>query len=76
MFSGHCSGLLDRTSLRHGARRHHYHRAGKLFRPSRPDFIETDRCRSGGGVPSRNCSGLLDRTSLRRRAGGTQLPQG
>ena len=38
---GDCSGLLGRTSLRQGIGDKLARDLGKLFRPSRPDFIET-----------------------------------
>ena len=62
-----CSGLLGRTSLRlpeFGCC--DFHAVPLLFRPSRPDFIETwvrHDCFVGD---LRDCSGLLGRTSLRR----------
>ena len=66
--TGVCSGLLGRTSLRPEPVRLHQNLQLKLFRPSRPDFIETGRHGEGGRRPA-NCSGLLGRTSLRRVAG-------
>ena len=60
----HCSGLLGRTSLRLWEVRGG-DGDGFLFRPSRPDFIETFHFLSQYGS-IRICSGLLGRTSLRR----------
>ena len=36
-----CSGLLGRTSLRHKIAVNKFREPLELFRPSRPDFIET-----------------------------------
>ena len=36
-----CSGLPDRTTLRHGLDKLHRSAGTKLFRSSRPDYIET-----------------------------------
>ena len=60
-----CSGLLGRTSLRPQLAAQLGIRDEKLFRPSRPDFIETsgDMRHTRGHL--RYCSGLLGRTSLR-----------
>ena len=60
-----CSGLLGRTSLRQDRADEEFHRSDGLFRPSRPDFIETTMPPFGGQKPIQNCSGLLGRTSLR-----------
>ena len=62
----HCSGLLGRTSLRPTSSSGPFGQlAPPLFRPSRPDFIETYTahllCPNEG-----HCSGLLGRTSLRQ----------
>ena len=64
-FVVHCSGLLGRTSLRPNIFGKHRCPWPPLFRPSRPDFIET-ACFGAGFVMSYNCSGLLGRTSLRQ----------
>ena len=40
-------------------------RGEPLFRPSRPDFIETTRTRMGRSQMLDHCSGHLGRTSLR-----------
>ena len=65
-----CSGLLGRTSLRpfeHAERSEN--RTPRLFRPSRPDFIETAVAGRGSTrVWCSDCSGLLGRTSLRPAA--------
>ena len=58
-----CSGLLGRTSLRRATGA--VASSGRvLFRPSRPDFIETVRPESFR-FDGADCSGLLGRTSLR-----------
>ena len=38
----------------------------RLFRPTRPDFIETDHAHQQNQPRSKDCSGLLGRTSLRQ----------
>ena len=63
--SGHCSGLLGRTSLRRWFFRSPAALAAGLFRPSRPDFIETQCGCEHRREHSPYCSGLLGRTSLR-----------
>ena len=61
-----CSGLLGRTSLRPSYESETAHATGRrLFRPSRPDFIETARTYPQPRTRTHNCSGLLGRTSLR-----------
>ena len=64
--NSHCSGLLGRTSLRQWVQHVTANQdMGELFRPSRPDFIETiDSCRKCCNLFG-HCSGLLGRTSLR-----------
>ena len=59
-----CSGLLGRTSLR-PCFQPCSTRTRKLFRPSRPDFIETETNINRVGEVFSDCSGLLGRTSLR-----------
>ena len=66
---GNCSGLLGRTSLRREVRIGGEHAEARLFRPSRPDFIETIMGGADGPGVSAYCSGLLGRTSLRRMSG-------
>ena len=61
----HCSGLLGRTSLRQHGFTKILPRPIRLFRPSRPDFIETSNF-GGACTGTCHCSGLLGRTSLRR----------
>ena len=62
-----CSGLPGRTSLRLRSSSHAgCARRRRLFRSSRPDFIETLVERVHAVDPARNCSGLPGRTSLRR----------
>ena len=62
--NSHCSGLLGRTSLRLECQLVLIAGQVILFRPSRPDFIETitppEILEDGS-----DCSGLLGRTSLR-----------
>ena len=60
-----CSGLLGRTPLRRGQLFEPIQRGIELFRPSRPDSIETwIDVVTAFYVPT-NCSGLLGRTPLR-----------
>ena len=66
VFPLHCSGLLGRTSLRLGELAEVLYFEVGLFRPSRPDFIETCFSRSTF-LSVYDCSGLLGRTSLRLR---------
>ena len=62
----HCSGLLGRTPLRPVEHACEYPVAATLFRPLRPDSIETGRGRHGATPATPDCSGLLGRTPLRR----------
>ena len=62
----HCSGLLGRTSLRRKEQTHGKQREPGLFRPSRPDFIETTTNNNPRIMKQADCSGLLGRTSLRQ----------
>ena len=62
----HCSGLPGRTSLRPRDLIHVLHHGEVLFRPSRPDFIETCTAQGNRIAQSSHCSGLPGRTSLRR----------
>ena len=61
----HCSGLPDRTTLRPRNMVIPSRESNRLFRSSRPDYIETIRLSAYGELFS-DCSGLPDRTSLRR----------
>ena len=70
----HCSGLLGRTSLRQPLESGTGADSTLLFRPSRPDFIETRFPRPSNPRWRTNCSGLLGRTSLRPALlGGSDL---
>ena len=60
-----CSGLPGRTSLRRLGRRQACRGSRRLFRSSRPDFIETQPARTHSPARQRYCSGLPGRTSLR-----------
>ena len=60
----HCSGLLGRISLRQSLEKLSRQDLKQLFRPSRPDFIETPVEVVQHRQPA-DCSGLLGRTSLR-----------
>ncbi len=60
-----CSGHLGRTSLRLPLQGDWPKLPTTLFRPSRPDFIETGFRITGDPVYVVNCSGHLGRTSLR-----------
>ena len=62
----HCSGLLGRTSLRRQVSILSEINAFLLFRPSRPDFIETRSRHTRSSLMNQYCSGLLGRTSLRQ----------
>ena len=48
----YCSGLLGRTSLRRDIGEVGGVLVVALFRPSRPDFIETGVLPGGGGLPA------------------------
>ena len=60
----YCSGLPDRTTLRRYFCRFFRKRETRLFRSSRPDYIETNG-QSLSQHHLTNCSGLPDRTTLR-----------
>ena len=61
-----CSGLPDRTTLRHRRIEKGYTELlGGLFRSSRPDYIETRGRRERQLRFAQHCSGLPDRTTLR-----------
>ena len=65
MASGYCSGLLGRTPLRPESIYFGTRNAFILFRPSRPDSIETSRAVASRSRHHPHCSGLLGRTPLR-----------
>ena len=68
-----CSGLPGRTSLRPYGVFLVFGAGNKLFRSSRPDFIETETKKERLVADEANCSGLPGRTSLRRVHGYTGL---
>ena len=70
--SVYCSGPLGRTSLRQAPLFTNVHSRKALFRPSRPDFIETDFPQPVRQSVATDCSGLLGRTSLRQGFRSTQ----
>ena len=71
----HCSGLLGRTLLRRCDRYLSDPHDSLLFRPSRPDSIETTGGSTLAADRRSHCSGLLGRTLLRpRESGGFSLP--
>ena len=62
-----CSGLLGRTLLRLPPSANLCTHQSQLFRPSRPDSIETSGILGLGSLGTAHCSGLLGRTLLRLR---------